>query len=301
MEWTGPVTCGVVRLHLIDGTYELFRSHFGVPSRQDHDGNEIGATYGIIASTLALLAEDDVTHVGAAFDTIIESFRNEVYSGYKTSAGMEEDLLRQFPIAEEGLRAAGVAVWSNYEFETDDAIATAAWRWADDVEQVVVMSPDKDMCQLYGHPKIVGYNRREQAFITEATVIEKFGVVPESIPDYLGLVGDSADGFPGLPGWGAKSSSAVLGRYGHLEDIPLDHERWDVSVRGAAKLASTLRAHMGEALLYRFLAQLRRDVPISEELSDLEWQGADREAYTAFCEQHGLEALIDRPHLWRDD
>ena len=287
-----------MKLHLIDGTYELFRSHFGVPSRQDHDGNEIGATYGILASTLALLADDDVTHVAAAFDTVIESFRNDVYAGYKTSEGMEAELLRQFPIAEEALRVAGVAVWSNYEFETDDALATAAVRWADDVDQVVVMSPDKDMSQLYGDPKIVGYNRREQAFITEASVIEKFGVVPESIPDYLGLVGDSADGFPGLPGWGAKSSATLLGRYGHLEDIPLDHERWDVKVRGAAKLAETLRTHMGDALLFRFLAQLRRDVPIEDELADLEWRGAHRDAYVEFCERHGLEALIDRPHRW---
>ncbi len=290
-----------MKLHLIDGTYELFRSHFGVPSRQDPAGEEIGATYGIIASTLALLTEDGVTHVAAAFDSVIESFRNDIYAGYKTSAGIDPALLRQFPIAEEGLRSIGVTVWSNYEFETDDAIATAALRWADDVEQVVVLSPDKDMAQLYGHPNIVGYNRREQAFITEATVIEKYGVVPESIPDYLALVGDSADGFPGLAGWGAKSAGAVLGRYGHLEDIPLDHERWDVTVRGAAKLAATLRTHMGDALLYRFIAQLRRDVPIPDELGDLEWRGAHRTDFEAFCTKHGLETLFDRPHRWSDD
>jgi 5'-3' exonuclease len=287
-----------VKLHLIDGTYELFRSYFGSPKRTAPDGREVGATYGITASTLALLAEDGVTHVAAAFDSVIESFRNDVYPGYKTAAGIEEELLAQFPLAERALAAIGVTVWPMYEYETDDALATAATRWADEVEQVVVLTPDKDMAQLYGHPNVVGFNRREGRFLDRDGVVDKFGVAPESIPDYLALVGDSADGFPGLPGWGAKSSSTVLARHGHLEGIPLEVERWDVTVRGAAKLAATLREGMGEALLYRFLAQLRTDVPLAETLDDLEWQGVPHPAFEELCGELGFGRLADRPHRW---
>jgi 5'-3' exonuclease len=251
-----------------------------------------------MASTLALLGQPDVTHLGAAFDTIIESFRNDIYPGYKTSAGMDPELLAQFPLAEEGMRAIGVVVWSMFEFETDDALATAAHRWADHVDQVVVLTPDKDMAQLYGHPRVVGYERRNQKEVDEPQVIEKFGVVPESIPDYLALVGDSADGYPGLPGWGAKSAGAVLARYGRLEDIPLEASRWDVPVRGAGKLAATLRHQIGDALLYRFLATLRRDVPLSESLEDLEWRGVPPEPFEAFCTLHGFESLADRVPHW---
>ena len=289
-----------MRLYLIDGTYELFRSYFGAPPRSAPDGREVGAAHAITASTLALLADEGVTHIAAAFDTVIESFRNEVYRGYKTGEGIEEDLLSQFLLAERALRAIGVTVWSMYDFETDDALATAAVRWADDVEQTVVLSPDKDMAQLYGHPKIVGYDRRKGQFIDREAVIEKFGVEPESIPDYLALVGDTADGFPGLPGWGAKSSATVLSRYGHLERIPLHPAQWDVPVRGAEKLGTTLRLQMGEALLYRFLAQLRTDVPIPDSLQDLEWRGVPRATFETFCDELGFDRLKNRPDRWQD-
>ncbi len=289
-----------MKLYLIDGTYELFRSYFGAPPRSAPDGREVGATLGITASTLALLADEGVTHVAAAFDTVIESFRNEVYAGYKSGEGIEEALLSQFLLAERALRAIGVTVWSMYDFETDDALATAAVRWANDVEQTVVLSPDKDMAQLYGHPKIVGYDRRKGQFIDRTAVVEKFGVEPESIPDYLALVGDAADGFPGLPGWGAKSSATVLSRYGHLENIPLHPSQWDVTVRGGEKLGTTLRLHMGEALLYRFLAQLRTDVPLPDSLQDLEWHGVPRATFETFCDELGFDRLKTRPERWQD-
>jgi 5'-3' exonuclease len=259
---------------------------------------EIGATAGIIASTLALLADSEVTHVAAAFDSVIESFRNEMYPAYKDSTGMEQELLDQFPLAERAMRAIGVTVWSMYDYEADDALATGARRWVDDVGEVVVMTPDKDLSQLYGDPRIRGYNRPQGAFIDRDAVVEKFGVEPASIPDFLGLVGDAADGLPGLPGWGAKSSAIVLARYGHLESIPLDAALWDVKVRGADKLASTLVERMGEALLYRYLAQLRTDVPLPDSLSDLEWKGVPRERYLALCDELGLEGLKDRPQRW---
>jgi 5'-3' exonuclease len=287
-----------VKLYLIDGTYELFRNHFGAPPRQDPNGMEIGATAGIIASTLSLLAEDGLTHVAAAFDSVIESFRNEMYPRYKDSTGMEQELLDQFPLAERAMRAIGVTVWSMYDYEADDALATGARRWVDDVDEVVIMTPDKDLSKLYGDSRIRGYNRREGSFIDRDTVVEKFGVEPESIPDYLGLVGDAADGLPGLPGWGAKSSGVILARYGHLEEIPLDASLWDVKVRGADKLAVTLVERMGEALLYRFLAQLRTDVPLPDSLADLEWQGVPRERYEAFCDELGLDGLRRRPDRW---
>ncbi len=289
-----------MKLHLIDGTYELFRAYFGAPKRTAPDGREVGATRGILASTLALLAEPGVTHVAAAFDSIIESFRNDVYPGYKTSAGIEEDLLAQFPLAERALRAIGVTVWSMYEYETDDALATAAARWAGDVEQVVVMTPDKDMAQLYGDPKVVGYNVRTRTFMDRAGVVEKFGVEPESIPDYLALVGDSADGYPGLPGWGAKTAAAVLARYRKLERIPLEFSQWQVPVRGAEKLAATLRRQIGDALLYRFLAELRRDVPLPESLGDLEWQGVPNARFIDLCGELGFTDLKERPSRWAD-
>jgi len=287
-----------VKLHLIDGTYELFRAHFGAPPRIAPDGRAVGATYGITASILALLAEPGVTHIAAAFDSVIESFRNEVYPGYKTGVGIDEDLLAQFPLAERAMEAIGVTVWSMYDYEADDALATGATRWVDEVERVVVMTPDKDLSQLYGNPKIVGYDRRRQAFRDAAGVFEKFGVPPASIPDWLALVGDAADGLPGLPGWGAKSSAKVLARYGHLELIPLEASLWDVAVRGAANLVVTLRRRMGDALLYRFLATLRHDVPLDGDLASLEWRGVPRDAFEALCDELGFGRLRDRPSRW---
>ncbi len=287
-----------MRLHLLDGTYELFRSHFGAPGRQAPNGLEVGATYGIVASTLSLLQEPGVTHLAVAFDREIRSFRNEVFPGYKTEEGMPPELLAQFPLAERAMAALGVTVWPMVLYEADDAIATAAARYSDDFEQVVMLSPDKDLGQCVIDTHVVGFDRRKGAFIDEDGVREKFGVSPESIPDYLALVGDSADGLPGVPGWGAKSSGAVLARYPHLETIPLEHERWDVTVRGAARLAESLRGHLPEALLYRYLATLRRDVPLTEEPADLEWQGAHREPYEELCDALGFDRLRDRPHRW---
>ncbi len=289
-----------MKLYLIDGTYELFRHHFGAPPRQTPDGIEIGATAGLVASTLALLADSEVTHIAAAFDSVIESFRNEMFPVYKDSTGMEQDLLDQFPIAERAMRATGVTVWSMYDYEADDALATGARRWVDDVDEVVVLTPDKDLSQLYGDPKIRGYSRRQGVFIDRDAVVEKFGVEPESIPDWLGLVGDAADGLPGLPGWGAKSSATILARYGHLENIPLDASQWDVKVRGADKLAATLVEHISEALLYRYLALLRTDVPLPDSLGDLEWNGAPRQRYEALCDELGFSDLKSRPQRWTD-
>lgn len=286
-------------LHLIDGTYELFRSHFGAPPRQTPDGWEIGATEGILRSTINLLGQDGVTHVGAAFDTVIESFRNDMYDGYKTGEGTPDELYAQFPIAERAMDALGVTVWSMIEHEADDGLAAAAVKFVDEVDQVVILSPDKDMTQLFGNPKIVGYDRRKQAFVDADAVREKFGVSPESIPDYLGLVGDTADGFPGLPGWGAKSAGTLLGRYGHIEDIPSSEADWDVKVRGAAKLAATLRDQMEHALLFRDIATLRTDVDIPQSLDDIMWKGADRAAWEAVCDELGFTTLRTAPTKWR--
>ena len=287
-----------MKLYLLDGTYELFRAYFGAPPRRAPDGREVGAVAALTGSILGLLSEPGVTHVAAAFDSIIESFRNEVFPAYKTGEGIDSALLDQFPLAERAMKAIGVTVWSMYDY--DDALATAARRWVGDVDQVVVMTPDKDLAQMYGNPNIVGYDRRKGAFIDRAGVIEKFGVEPESIPDWLGLVGDAADGLPGIPGWGAKSSATILARYGHLEGIPLEAALWDVKVRSADKLALTLRERMGDALLYRFLAQLRTDVPIPDSLADLAWKGVPRQRYGAFCEELGFNTLRERPDRWVD-
>lgn len=251
-------------------------------------------------STLALLREPGVTHLAASFDTVIESFRNTMFDDYKSSAGMEEELLRQFPFAEEALEAIGVVVWRNIEFEADDALAAAAVRWVDDVDQVVICSPDKDMCQVVVGDRIVTYNRREQKMVDERAVVEKFGVHPESIPDYLALVGDTADGVPGLTGWGAKSSSTILAKFPRLELIPADPSEWGVKVRGAEKLASTLAEHQEEVYLYRELTTLRLDVPLRESLSDLEWKGVPEDRFRAFCHQMGFDPDAVNVHLWAE-
>jgi 5'-3' exonuclease len=290
-----------VRLHLLDGTYELFRAHYG---RKDTvtglDGSDLKATLGIVDSTLALLREPGVTHLAASFDTVIESFRNDMFLGYKSSAGMDPDLLAQFPVAEEALESIGVVVWRNIEFEADDAIASAAIRWVEDVEQVVIATPDKDLNQVVIGDRIVTYNRREQKILDEAAVVDKFGIHPESIPDYLALVGDSADGVPGLPGWGARSAAAVLARYPRLELIPPASSDWEVAVRGADKLAATLRDNQDLAFMYRELTTLRFDVPIVESLADLEWGGVPRERFEAFCARVGFDPETIRVHRWAD-
>lgn len=289
-----------MRLHLLDGTYELFRAHFG---RRDvvpgPNGTDIRATLGILESTLALLREPGVTHLASSFDTVIESFRNDMFAGYKTSAGIDAELLGQFSLAERALEAIGVVVWRNIEFEADDALASGAIRWVEDVDQVVIATPDKDLAQIVVGKRIVTYNRREQKILDEDAVVEKFGVHPESIPDYLALVGDAADGIPGLPGWGAKSASTVLARYSRLEMIPASVDDWEVRPRGAEKLAVTLRERQEDVYLYRELTTLRLDVPLAEDLSDLEWRGVPKEAFIVFCNEMGFDADSIRVHHWR--
>jgi len=289
-----------VNLHLLDGTYELFRAYHGAPKRTSPEGVELGAVQGLIASTLSLLREDGVTHLGAAFDTVIRSFRNDLFPGYKTGAGVPADLLAQFPIAEDGLEALGVVVWRMTTYEADDALATAAARFAPQVQQVVLMSPDKDLAQCVRGRRVVGYDRRKGAFIDEAGVWEKFGVAPESIPDYLALVGDSADGLPGVRGWGAKTTAAILAEYRHLEGIPLEAPLWKPGVRGAERLVEALRGSLSEALIYRFLATLRYDVPLGENLADLEWRGVPRGRFLEFCDRWGFGGLRERPRRWRE-
>ena len=259
----------MTQLHLIDGTYELFRYHYS-PNNRDPDR---GAVRGVVNSMLQLV-EDGATHVGIATDHVIESFRNDLWPTYKDGEGVDPQLKAQFPILEEVLESAGFAVWPQTTFEADDGLAAgAALGRADDrVERVVICTPDKDMAQLVGD-KVWQYDRRQDKWFDVEGVREKFGVLPESIPDYLALVGDSADGFPGLPGWGAKSAAAVLGRYLHIEDIPPSAGQWDITVRGGAKLAVALQDHLGEALLFRTLATLQTDAPISATVDDTEWTG----------------------------
>ncbi len=290
-----------MKVHLVDGTYELFRSFYGAPSAKGPDGAEVGATRGIILTLLRLLGEDGATHVAVAFDHVIESFRNELFAGYKTGEGIDPDLWRQSPLAERAVEAMGLAMWPMVEFEADDAMAAAAAKYAADpsVEQVVLATPDKDLMQCVRGDRVVGWDRRRQLVLDEKAVIEKFGVPPVSIPDYLALVGDSADGLPGIPGWGAKGSAAVLARYGHLEAIPDDARMWDVAVRGADRLAKSLRAERENAMLYRLLATLREDVPIAESAADLEWRGADRELLTVLCAEIGTPGLVQRVPRWR--
>ncbi len=272
----------------MDGTYELFRAYFGAPRASSPDGREVGAVRGLVRSLLALLREDGVSHVAVAFDHVIESFRNELFPGYKTSAGVPEDLLAQFQPAEDAVRALGVTVWSMVEFEADDALATAAARWADapGVERILLCTPDKDLAQCVRGRRVVGFDRMRRRLLDEDGVRQRDGVSPGSIPDWLALVGDSADGIPGLPRWGERSASAVLGRYGHLEAIPEFPHRWEVPVRGAVALAESLRQHRPEALLYRTLATLRTDVPLAEDLEAIRWRGPDPAALA------GLEAAL---------
>jgi 5'-3' exonuclease len=259
----------------IDGTYELFRHFFAVPPATDTEGREVGAVRGVLGSIIGML-EQDVTHLGVATDHVIQSFRNELWPGYKTGEGTDERLLAQFGPLEEALEALGVRVWKMIEYEADDALATAAARAAEDerVEQVFICTPDKDLAQCVRGRRVVQFDRRAGTIRDAAGVRARFGVDPAAIPDYLALVGDSADGFPGLRGWGAKSAAAVLGRYGHLEDIPADVASWDVTVRGAAKLASTLTADREQAVLFRTLATLRTDIPVFEDVDELAWSGA---------------------------
>jgi len=289
-----------MRIHLVDGTYELFRAHFGAPEARGRDGTVVGATLGLMRSLLSLLREDGVTHVACAFDHVIESFRNDLFPGYKTSEGVPDELLAQFPLAERATRALGVVVWPMVEFEADDALATAAARAADDsnVDQVVICSPDKDLAQCVRGTHVVALDRLRRRVYDEAAVIEKFGIPPASIPDWLALVGDDADGIPGVPRWGARSASTLLAHYGHLEEIPDEANRWTVPVRGAAALAESLATHRAEVLLYRRLATLRTDVPLAEGTDALRWQGAVRADLTALCHELAEDQILDRVTRW---
>ena len=291
-----------MNVHVLDGTYELFRSHFGAPPARAADGTEVSAVRGLLRSFAMLLRQPGVTHVAVAFDHVIESFRNDLFDGYKTSAGVPEELLAQFGLAEEASRALGLVTWPMVEFEADDAAAPAAARFSREprVERVFIGSPDKDLAQCVSGDRVVLWDRRRELVLDEAAVNEKFGVAPASIPDWLALVGDTADGIPGLPQWGAKTSAAVLARWRRLEEIPADPAAWDVKVRGAASLSDTLRTRFDDALLYRRLATLRTDVPLRESLDDLEWKGADRAALEALCARIGERSLLDRMPRWRD-
>jgi 5'-3' exonuclease len=287
-----------MKLHLLDATFELFRGYHGVDSARAPDGREVGAVGGLLGTTLALLREPDVTHLAAATDHVIRSFRNDLWPDYKTEEGVPEDLLAQFPLAERALEAIGVVVWPMVEFEADDALATGVARFGEAVEQVVICTPDKDLAQCVAGTRVVQRDRLRRITYDEAGVREKFGVGPAAIPDWLALVGDAADGYPGLLGWGAKSAATVLARWEHLESIPRDPARWEVTVRGAERLAATLSAGMSEAMLFRRLATLRRDVPLAQTLEDLRWRGVPRDRWLALCDELGFEKTRDRPHRW---
>ncbi len=285
-----------MKVHLVDGTYELFRAFYGAPSKVSRDGAEVGAVRGLLRSMLVLLAEPDVTHVGIAFDHVIESFRNDLYAGYKTGEGIDPALYSQFGPAEAATRALGLVTWPMIEFEADDAIATAALKFAESpaVEQVVICSPDKDLTQCVRGDRIVCRDRMRGTTLTEIGVIEKFGVPPASIPDWLALVGDSADGFPGIPRWGAKSAAALLAVYRTLDAIPDDPGTWRAKVRGAPVLAENLRAQRADARLFRTLATLRFDAPVAESLDDLEWRGPDARALASIAAQIGDDQLVQQ-------
>jgi 5'-3' exonuclease len=263
-----------LQIHLIDGTYELFRHYYAVPSAKDRDGCEVGAARGVLASVLGML-KDGATHVAVATDHVIESFRNDLWAGYKTGEGIEPALASQFSLLEEALAAAGVVVWPMVEFEADDALAAGAVLAARDerVERVIICTPDKDLAQCVMGTRIVQLNRRTRVVCDEAGVIAKFGVRPESIPDYLALVGDAADGYPGLPGWGAKSTAAVLRKFGHIEEIPGDSAEWRLDVSNSGGLCRTLVEQRELALLFRRLATLRTDIALFEDVEELRWMG----------------------------
>jgi 5'-3' exonuclease len=280
-------------VHLLDGTYELFRYHFALPSHVNGSGIEVAGTRGVLGTVLQMLAEG-VTHLGVATDHVVESFRNDLWPGYKSSAGMDPRILAQFPIVEEALAALGVLVWPMTELEADDAMASAALRAAPDpgVDQAIICSPDKDLGQCVGG-KVVQLDRRQRKLFDVAGVRAKFGVEPESVPDYLALVGDSADGFPGLPGWGAKAAAAVLSRYRHIEAVPPLSGDWDVSVRGAPVLAQTLVQQRETAILFLDLATLRTTADTFDQIEDLRWRGPTPE-FAAVCGRLDAGNLVER-------
>jgi 5'-3' exonuclease len=298
-----------VDVHLVDATYELFRAHFAPrPPVLGRGGIPLSGVSGLVEQLLYLLREEGATHVGCATDRVIESFRNDLFPGYKSSAGMPPELLAQFPIAEAAVEALGIVLWPMVEFEADDAIAAAVVRFAGDprVDRILVCTPDKDMAQLVRDERIVLWDRRRGLVYDDAGVRAKWGVAPTSIPDYLAVVGDSSDGYPGLPGWGAKSAAAVLATYGSLEAIPRQASAWEVPGVGGTRaigLASNLAAHWDDAMLYRDLARLRTaadGVAVRQvDVEELRWDGAPQDEWEAFCDEWGLDRLATRPHRWR--
>jgi 5'-3' exonuclease len=285
-----------LEIYLIDGTYELFRHYYALPSAEDVTGREVAAIRGVLASVLRMI-KDGATHIAVATDHVIESFRNDLWPGYKTSEGVEPDLLGQFPLLEEVLSAAGVVVWSMVEFEADDALAAAAMAAARDtrVERVIICTPDKDLAQCVQGLRIVQLNRRTRVTMDEPGVVKKFGVSPASIPDYLALVGDSADGYPGLPGWGAKSSAAVLAKFGHLEAIPADCREWRVNAANASALADTFCRERDRAMLFRTLATLRTDIRLFTDVDELLWDGPTAAFDVLAARLDGAAAKRPRP------
>ena len=293
-----------MKLHLVDATFELFRAYYSRPPRRAPDCRPVNAIQGLVDSMLSLLREPDLTHIGAATDYVIESWRNDLFPGYKSSAGIDPDLLAQFRLAERALEALGIGVWAMVEDEADDAIATAVERFASDprVEQVIVCSVDKDLAQLVDGDRIVLRDRMRRITYDETGVVEKFGVAPRSIPDYLALVGDSSDGYPGLPGWGSKSAAAVLAKFGHIDAIPPSVLDWELDLRNASRLSATLQAQRPAAALYRTLATLNRDSDIATTptLDDLEWHGVRRHAFVELCDELGFDTVRERVHRWAD-
>ena len=289
-----------MKIHLVDGTYELFRAHFGAPPKKAPDGMEIGATLGLVRSMMLLLSDPEVTHVAVAFDHVIESFRNKLYPGYKSSAGVDPVILNQFPLAEKLVSALGMVVWPQVKFEADDAIATAVAKFkkVKSVEQIVICSVDKDLTQMVDGDRVICWDRRREILLNDKGVTEKFGVDPESIPDFLALVGDSADGYPGIQGWGEKSTSTVLAKYKHIEAIPNDPSKLGLGLGRATTLLENLQKNHKDALLFRELSTLRTDVPLKESLADLKWQGA-YPRLKKLCHELGDERIPERVTRWR--
>ena len=289
-----------MKIHLVDGTYELFRAHFGAPPKKSQSGQEVGATIGLIRSMLLLLSDPEVTHVAVAFDHVIESFRNRMYKGYKSSEGVDAVILNQFPLAEAAVKALGLVIWPQVKFEADDAIAAAVAKFkkSKSVEQIVICSVDKDLTQMVDGKRVVCWDRRREIMLDEKGVVEKFGVSPESIPDYLALVGDSADGYPGIQGWGAKSTATVLAKFRHIESIPKDPKKIPLGLGRATTLVENLQANYKDALLFRELSTLRQDVPLKETLNDLKWQGATPRLKKV-CKKLGSESILERIKKWQ--
>lgn len=281
-------------VYLIDGTYELFRHFFAVPAAADVNGQDIGAVRGVLASVLSMI-ERGAVYLGVATDHVVESFRNDLYPGYKTSKGVPEELLAQFPVLEEALQAMGVVVWPMVYYEADDALASAAVKAAQDerVGQVIICTPDKDLAQCVVGTRIVQLDRRRDIVRNEAGVMEKFGVNPQSIPDYLAVVGDAADNFPGVPGWGVKAAALAFSQYPHLENIPKDWREWHPSIRKARVLSESLFNAWNDALLFRTLATLRLDVPVFNVVEDLRWKGP-RENFEEQCRRMNARNILDR-------